>query len=65
MYEEGNIKEIVDPLMEGTVGKDILGKMFNLAIHCVAPTRADRPDMKSVGEQLWGIRMKYLRSVRS
>ena len=39
-------------------------KFFELAIQCAAPIRADRPDRKSVGEQLWTIRADYLRSVK-
>ncbi|KAK6151713.1 hypothetical protein DH2020_014348 [Rehmannia glutinosa] len=63
-YNEGRFVEMVDPLMNETVDKEILVKMFGLAIQCAAPTRADRPDMKAVGEQLWGIRMDYLKSER-
>ena len=63
-YNEGNIVELGDPLMEEVVDTEILNKMFGLAIQCAAPIRSDRPDMKSVGEQLWGIRMDYVRSVR-
>ncbi|KAK1400060.1 Protein kinase domain-containing protein [Heracleum sosnowskyi] len=63
-YESGNMKEILDPSMGTTVDRDTLKKMFDLAFRCVAPTRADRPEMKTVGEQLWGIRMDYLRSRR-
>ncbi|KAA8535167.1 hypothetical protein F0562_030170 [Nyssa sinensis] len=61
-YNEGNVMGLMDPLMEDVVNEEILGKMFGLAIQCAAPTRLDRPDMKSVGEQLWGIRMDYLKS---
>ncbi|XP_022871555.1 calmodulin-binding receptor-like cytoplasmic kinase 3 [Olea europaea var. sylvestris] len=64
MYNEGKVLEILDPMMKETVDKEILAKMFGLAIQCVAPTRTDRPDMKSVAEQLWGIRMDYSRSGR-
>ncbi|KAL6331502.1 hypothetical protein AAG906_011442 [Vitis piasezkii] len=63
-YNEGNVVELGDPLMEEVVDTEILNKMFGLAIQCAAPIRSDRPDMKSVGEQLWGIRMDYVRSVR-
>uniref|UniRef100_A0A5B6YHN6 non-specific serine/threonine protein kinase n=1 Tax=Davidia involucrata TaxID=16924 RepID=A0A5B6YHN6_DAVIN len=63
-YDEGNVMEMMDPLMQEVVDVEILLKMFGLAIQCAAPTRSDRPDMKSVGEQLWGIRMDYLRSGR-
>lgn len=61
-YNEGRFSEMVDPLIQENIDREILVKMFGLAIQCAAPTRADRPDMKAVGEQLWGIRMDYLRS---
>ncbi|KAG8367454.1 hypothetical protein BUALT_Bualt16G0073800 [Buddleja alternifolia] len=61
-YNERRFTEMLDPLMNESVDEEILVKMFGLAIQCAAPTRADCPDMKSVGEQLWGIRMDYLRS---
>ncbi|KAG5564344.1 hypothetical protein RHGRI_000517 [Rhododendron griersonianum] len=63
-YDEGNVREIVDPLMQEVVDEDILMKMFELGFQCAAPTRSDRPDMKAVGEQLWAVRMDYLRSGR-
>ncbi|XP_022845282.1 calmodulin-binding receptor-like cytoplasmic kinase 3 isoform X1 [Olea europaea var. sylvestris] len=63
-YNDGKLMEMLDPLMKEEVEHEILVKMFGLAIDCAAPTRADRPDMKSVGEQLWGIRMEHLRSGR-
>lgn len=63
-YDEGNVRMIVDPLMQEVVDEDILMKMFELAFQCAAPTKSDRPDMKAVGEQLWAIRMDYLRSGR-
>ncbi|KAG8367456.1 hypothetical protein BUALT_Bualt16G0074000 [Buddleja alternifolia] len=63
-YNEGRYAEMLDPLMNESVDEEILVKMFGLAIQCAASTRADRPDMKAVGAQLWGIRMDYLRSIR-
>ncbi|CAI9765779.1 unnamed protein product [Fraxinus pennsylvanica] len=63
-YNDGKLMEMLDPLMKEDVEHEILVKMFGLAIDCAAPTRASRPDMKSVGEQLWGIRMEHLRSGR-
>lgn len=50
--------------MREVIDRNILMKMFSLAIQCVAPTRAERPDMKVVGEELWAIRMDYMRSGR-
>lgn len=63
-YNEGNIVGLVDPLMDEVVDVEVLTKMFGLAFECAAPTRADRPDMKQVGEQLWAIRMDYVQSIR-
>ncbi|XP_014508696.1 calmodulin-binding receptor-like cytoplasmic kinase 3 [Vigna radiata var. radiata] len=63
-YNEGSVVELVDPLMEEAVNTDVLMKMFDLAFQCAAPIRADRPDMKSVSEQLWAIRAAYLKSAR-
>ncbi|KAL6534896.1 hypothetical protein OROGR_013571 [Orobanche gracilis] len=63
-YNEGRIGEMLDPVIGERIDNEILVKMFGLAIHCAAPTRVDRPDMKAVGEQLWGIRIDYLRSER-
>ena len=54
--------ELVDPLMEEAVNTDVLMKMFDLAFQCAAPIRTERPDMKSVSEQLWAIRADYLKS---
>ncbi|XP_058115643.1 calmodulin-binding receptor-like cytoplasmic kinase 3 isoform X3 [Magnolia sinica] len=63
-YNEGNFGDVMDPSMQEVVDGEILSKMFGLAFQCAAPTRSDRPTMKEVGEQLWGIRIDYLRSVR-
>ncbi|KAI3714872.1 hypothetical protein L6452_21832 [Arctium lappa] len=63
-HNKGETMDLVDPLMKEAVDGEIFGKMLSLAFQCVAPTRADRPDMKSVGEQLWAIRMDYLRHGR-
>jgi serine/threonine protein kinase len=60
-YTEGSVVDLVDPAMEEKVDAKILYKMFNLAIQCAAPVRRDRPDMKSVGEQLWVIRADYFK----
>ncbi|KAG7984529.1 hypothetical protein I3843_04G164500 [Carya illinoinensis] len=63
-YNEGSVVELADPLMEEVVDSEILTKIFSLAFHCAARIRADRPDMKSVGEQLWAIRAEYPKSAR-
>lgn len=61
-YTEGSIEEMVDPSMNEVVDTSVLEKMFDLAIQCVAPTGADRPDMNLVAQHLWGIRSDYIRS---
>ncbi|XP_050388179.1 calmodulin-binding receptor-like cytoplasmic kinase 3 [Argentina anserina] len=61
---EGLTMELIDPVIEETVDADVLMKIFDLAIQCAAPVRADRPDMKTVGEQLWTIRADYLKSLK-
>ena len=63
-YNEGNVVDMVDPLMEETVNTEVLYSMFALAIQCAAPIRSDRPGMKGVVEQLWGIRADYLKGVK-
>ncbi|CAI0388617.1 unnamed protein product [Linum tenue] len=61
-YNDNAVVEMVDPLMEEVVDAGILRKMATLAIRCAAPVRHERPDMKAVGEELWGIRADYLKS---
>lgn len=56
--------ELIDPAIEEAVDADVLMKIFDLAIQCAAPVRADRPDMKAVGEQLWTIRADYVKSLK-
>ncbi|OMO95989.1 hypothetical protein COLO4_15567 [Corchorus olitorius] len=63
-YNEGHAVQLVDPAMEEVVDAEVLVKIFALAFQCAAPVRNDRPDMKSVGEQLWAIRADYLKSSR-
>lgn len=52
--------ELIDPSMEEVVDAEVLGKLFELAFCCVAPSGADRPGMKRVAEQLWNMRKDYL-----
>ncbi|KAG9448479.1 hypothetical protein H6P81_008444 [Aristolochia fimbriata] len=63
-YNEGNLRDIMDPLMDEEIDSEIVSKILSLAFECAAPTRADRPTMKEVGVQLWGIRHDYLRRAR-
>lgn len=61
-YNEGSVVALLDPSMQEAVKTDVAVKMFDLAFNCAAPVRSDRPDMKTVGEQLWAIRADYLKS---
>ncbi|KAJ6849116.1 calmodulin-binding receptor-like cytoplasmic kinase 3 [Iris pallida] len=61
-YNEGNVMTIVDPMLKEAVDGEVVMRMLSLAFQCAAPTRADRPSMKEVGEQLWEIRKDYGRS---
>ncbi|GMI88615.1 calmodulin-binding receptor-like cytoplasmic kinase 3 [Hibiscus trionum] len=63
-FNEGHAVQLADQMMEEVVDADLLVKMFALAFQCAAPVRNDRPEMKSVGEQLWAIRADYLKSPR-
>nr|XP_043627622.1 calmodulin-binding receptor-like cytoplasmic kinase 3 isoform X2 [Erigeron canadensis] len=63
-YNDGDIMDLVDPHMKDAVDIEIFTKMLGLAFQCAAPTRVDRPEMKVVGEQLWVIRMDYLKHGR-
>ncbi|XVE98405.1 hypothetical protein REPUB_Repub03eG0103900 [Reevesia pubescens] len=63
-YNEGHVVELVDRMMDEVVDAEILVKIFALAFQCAAPVRNDRPEMKSVGEQLWAIRADYLKTSR-
>ncbi|XP_074281156.1 calmodulin-binding receptor-like cytoplasmic kinase 3 [Silene latifolia] len=58
-YNEGNVLKLLDPLMRQSVDGELLKKIFCLVFQCAAPVRGDRPDMKTVGEQLWAIRLEY------
>jgi hypothetical protein len=46
------------------IDEGVLNKYLSLAFQCAAPTRADRPVVKEVVEQLWKIRKEYTRSRR-
>lgn len=63
-YNEGNLTQIVDPLLGEEIDEAVVSKMLSLAFQCAAPTRSDRPTMKEVVELLWGIRNDYVRSLR-
>ena len=45
--------------MNEPIDEQPLAEIFALAFKCVAPGTVDRPDMKTVGEQLWAIRMEH------
>ncbi|XP_078438161.1 calmodulin-binding receptor-like cytoplasmic kinase 3 [Wolffia australiana] len=62
-YNEGRIKEIMDPLLREEVDENVLSQLFNLAFRCASSTRNIRPAMNEVGHQLWEIRRDYNRSL--
>lgn len=64
-YNQRDVMGILDPSLRERISREIVAKLFELAIQCAAPTRADRPDMKAVGERLWAIRIDYSKSGRS
>lgn len=56
-FTDGNLEELMDPRLEKTEATYIvMGKMAELAFHCSAPTRHDRPMMNKAVEYLWTIR---------
>lgn len=56
-YLDGNVVELLDPRLErNDSNHQVMEKMAELAIHCSAPTRSDRPSMKKAVEYLWTIR---------
>ncbi|KAM0036987.1 putative protein kinase RLK-Pelle-RLCK-IV family [Helianthus debilis subsp. tardiflorus] len=63
-YSKGETMDLVDPqlMTEALLDSEIIGKMFKLAFQCAASKRVDRPYMKAVVEQLWVIKMDYLRN---
>jgi hypothetical protein len=63
-FNEGNLSEILDPLLEERVDNELISSLLNVAFQCAAPTRDDRPNMKEVGEKLWEIRKQYGKSLR-
>lgn len=61
-YNRGDVQDILDPMLTESVNEDILTKIFDVMFQCVAPTRADRPQMKEVVEKLWKIRRDYAKT---
>ncbi|CAM0903929.1 unnamed protein product [Alopecurus aequalis] len=61
-YNRGGVQDILDPMLNESVNEDILTRIFDLMFQCVAPTRADRPQMKEVVEKLWKIRRDYAKT---
>ncbi|KAI0502225.1 hypothetical protein KFK09_017172 [Dendrobium nobile] len=64
-FDAGNVREVLDPKLQEDVNLEVVTKMLSLAFHCAAPTRAKRPLMKEVGEQLWEIRKDFGKSLRT
>ncbi|KAL5786362.1 hypothetical protein ACOSQ2_008754 [Xanthoceras sorbifolium] len=60
-FDEGNLLDMVDPLLKEVIDRETLMNIFGLAFQCAAPVRDDRPDMKAVGEQLWAVRADYFK----
>ncbi|KAJ4791970.1 Nodulation receptor kinase-like protein [Rhynchospora pubera] len=63
-FNEGNLSEILDPLLEERIDNELVSRLLNVAFQCAAPTRDDRPTMKEVAEQLWEIRKAYSKNLR-
>ncbi|XP_078170921.1 calmodulin-binding receptor-like cytoplasmic kinase 3 isoform X2 [Carex rostrata] len=63
-FNEGNLPEILDPLLEERVDNELISRLLNVSFQCAAPTRDDRPTMKEVSEKLWEIRKQYGKSLR-
>ncbi|KAJ3679499.1 hypothetical protein LUZ60_017510 [Juncus effusus] len=63
-YKKRQVKEIIDPMLREEIEEVVLDKYLTLAFRCAAPTRADRPLIKEVVEQLWKIRKEYARNRR-
>ncbi|KAI4380644.1 hypothetical protein MLD38_006811 [Melastoma candidum] len=61
-FDAGQAAELLDPGLEERIDTSILMRIFGLAMLCATPVRSDRPEMISVGEQLWTIRADYLRT---
>lgn len=59
-HVDGNMMEILDPLLEEELDEEIVDKMFSLAFQCAAPTRHERPSMNDVVGKLWEIRKLYM-----
>ncbi|XP_022964082.1 putative leucine-rich repeat receptor-like protein kinase At2g19210 [Cucurbita moschata] len=52
LISEGNIENIVDPRLEGSIESCSARKFVELALSCTLPTSAGRPDMSDVVLQL-------------
>ena len=57
---ENNLAGIMDPKLEKCeVAYVAVKKVAEVAFHCSAPTKLDRPNMNEVAECLWSIRKEY------
>ncbi|XP_022144085.1 probable LRR receptor-like serine/threonine-protein kinase At1g07560 isoform X2 [Momordica charantia] len=52
LIADGNIQNIVDPRLEGSIESSCAGKFAELALSCTLPTKAERPNMSDVVSQL-------------
>ncbi|XP_078430725.1 calmodulin-binding receptor-like cytoplasmic kinase 3 [Wolffia australiana] len=58
-FGEGNLKEIMDPLLEEEVDREVLRRILSLGFRCAANTQANRPAMRDIVAELWSIRRAY------
>ncbi|KAK1291493.1 Calmodulin-binding receptor-like cytoplasmic kinase 3 [Acorus calamus] len=63
-FNNGNVRDILDPRLEEAVDTKVLSRLLDLAFQCAAPTLSDRPVMQEVGARLWEIRKEYGFSLR-
>ncbi|CAA7409834.1 unnamed protein product [Spirodela intermedia] len=63
IFREGNVQDILDPLLSETLDGGVLRRILSLAFRCAANTRVNRPAMKEVVEELWEIRRAYTQSL--
>ncbi|CAA7406948.1 unnamed protein product [Spirodela intermedia] len=63
-FNEGRVRQIMDPLLREEVDEDVLSQLFTLAFRCAASTRGRRPAMNEVCQQLWAIRKDYGKSLQ-
>ncbi|URD86624.1 tyrosine protein kinase domain containing protein [Musa troglodytarum] len=59
-FRQGKTIQVLDPNIPHTPANNLaLEKILELAFHCLAPSRQNRPSMRSCAEILWNIRKDY------